>query len=92
MEADALGEADIAAFAVYPETWEIPPHEHRYVSAHFRPTEMRSYRCRFEAIVADNDDPSTGRLDALWFSTAIVKLFGDNGYQDDLSTLLLARE
>lgn len=58
----APGEADVAAFAVHPETWEIPPHEHRYVSAHFRPTEMRSYRCQFEAVVSDSDDPSTGRL------------------------------
>lgn len=58
----APGEADVAAFAVHPETWEIPPHEHRYVSAHFRPTEMRSYRCQFEAVVSDNDDLSTGRL------------------------------
>ncbi|CAM9155847.1 unnamed protein product [Sphacelaria rigidula] len=64
-DTDALGEADIAAFTVHPETWEIPPHEHRYVSAHFRPTEMRSYRCRFEAIVANNDDPSTGRMEFL---------------------------
>lgn len=58
----APGEADVTAFAVHPETWEIPPHEHRYVSAYFRPTEMRSYRCQFEAVVSDNDDPSTGRL------------------------------
>lgn len=58
----APGEADVAAFAVHPETWDIPPHEHRYVSAHFRPTEMRSYRCQFEAVVSDNDEPSTGRL------------------------------
>lgn len=54
-------ETDVAAFAVHPEAWEIPPHEHRYVSAHFRPKEMRSYRCRFDAIVSDNEDPSTGR-------------------------------
>lgn len=58
----APGEADVTAFVVHPETWEIPPHEHRYVSAYFRPTEMRSYRCQFEAVVSDNDDPSTGRL------------------------------
>lgn len=56
-----MTQADMAAFAVHPEIWEIPPHEHRYVSAHFRPNEMRSYRCRFEAIVSDNNDPSTGR-------------------------------
>ncbi len=56
------GEVDAAAFAVHPETWDIPPHEHRYVSAYFRPTEMRSYRCQFEAVVSDNDDPSTGKL------------------------------
>lgn len=61
-EEAAPGEADVAAFAVHPETWEIPPHEHRYVSAHFRPTEMRSYRCQFEATVSDNDNPSTGKL------------------------------
>ena len=61
-EEPAPGEADVAAFAVHPETWDIPPHEHRYVSAYFRPTEMRSYRCQFEAVVSDNEDPSTGRL------------------------------
>ncbi|CAN0076157.1 unnamed protein product, partial [Hapterophycus canaliculatus] len=64
-DAAVPGEADVAAFAVHPETWEIPPHEHRYVSAYFRPTEMRSYRCQFEAVVSDNDDPSTGRLSFL---------------------------
>ena len=64
-EEAAPGEADVSAFAVHPEMWEIPPHEHRYVSAHFRPTEMRSYRCQFEAVVSDNDDPSTGRLSFL---------------------------
>ncbi|CAM9160782.1 unnamed protein product, partial [Discosporangium mesarthrocarpum] len=59
-------EADITAFSVQPEMWEIPPHEHRYVSGYFRPTEMRSYRARFEATVADNDsEPSTGRLQFL---------------------------
>lgn len=61
-EEPAPGEADVAAFAVHPETWDIPPHEHRYVSAYFRPTEMRSYRCQFEAVVSDNDDASTGKL------------------------------
>ena len=57
----AASESGMAAFAVHPETCEIPPHEHRYVSAYFRPTEMRSYSCRFEAKVVDNDDSSTGR-------------------------------
>ncbi|CAM9629632.1 unnamed protein product, partial [Ectocarpus sp. 4 AP-2014] len=61
-EEPAPGEADVGAFAVHPETWDIPPHEHRYVSAYFRPTEMRSYRCQFEAIVSDNIDASTGKL------------------------------
>lgn len=57
----AQSKADVTAFAIHPETWEIPPHEHRYVSTFFRPTEMRSYRSQFQAMVMDNDDPSTGR-------------------------------
>lgn len=61
LEPEISGRADEGAFAVHPETWEIPPYEHRYVTTHFRPTEMRSYRCRFQAVVVDNDDPSTGR-------------------------------
>lgn len=56
-----VSDAEVTAFTVHPEMSEIPPHEHRYVSAYFRPTEMRSYRCRFEAKVLDNDNPSTGR-------------------------------
>ncbi|CAM9716989.1 unnamed protein product, partial [Choristocarpus tenellus] len=60
------GGADASAFVVQPEVWEIPPHEHRYVSTYFRPTEMRSYRAKFDATVANNDsEPSTGRLEFL---------------------------
>eukprot|EP00752_Nemacystus_decipiens_P005675 g5136.t1 len=54
--------ADVAAFAVHPTTWEIPPTSHFYVLVHFRPTERRSYRCQFGAVVPGNSDTRAGRL------------------------------
>ena len=52
------------AFIVQPEIWEIPPHEHRYVTVYFRPTEIKSYRGVFFAEVEDginlNSGPGSG--------------------------------
>jgi len=44
---------DVDVFTVQPTSWEIPPHEYRYVSVYFRPQEMRQYRSTFLATVAD---------------------------------------
>lgn len=57
---DAKGKKDAPvemnhAFSVHPETWEIPPHEHRYVNIHFNPTEMKTYRSSFFAVVEDQN-------------------------------------
>lgn len=38
-------------FTVHPECWDIPAHEHRYVNIYFNPTEMKSYRAAFHAVV-----------------------------------------
>lgn len=40
-------------FSVQPEVWDIPPHEHRYVSVYFKPCEIKSYRAVFAADVED---------------------------------------
>ncbi|RYG69380.1 hypothetical protein EON64_02860, partial [archaeon] len=40
-------------FTVQPESWEIPPHEHRYVNIYFNPTEIKSYRSVFIAEIDD---------------------------------------
>jgi len=42
------------AFTVQPERWEIPPHEHRFVNVYFNPTEIKSYRSVFKAMIDDN--------------------------------------
>eukprot|EP01059_Diplonema_ambulator_P004214 TRINITY_DN13916_c0_g1_i7.p1 TRINITY_DN13916_c0_g1~~TRINITY_DN13916_c0_g1_i7.p1 ORF type:complete len:2675 (+),score=1012.75 TRINITY_DN13916_c0_g1_i7:232-8256(+) len=44
------------------QTMTIPPHEHRYVSVGFAPTELRNYFALFEAIVKDGSDPKTKEL------------------------------
>jgi hydrocephalus-inducing protein len=46
--------ANDLAFSVQPESWEIPPHEHRFVNIFFNPTEIKSYRSLFVAEVDDN--------------------------------------
>ena len=38
-------------FSVQPEVWDIPPHEHRFVSIYFNPTEIKSYKSVFLAEV-----------------------------------------
>jgi len=47
------------AFLVQPQMWEIPPHEHRFVSIYFNPTEIKSYRSIFQAEVDYNGSTST---------------------------------
>jgi hydrocephalus-inducing protein len=42
-----------SAFTVQPEVWDIPPHEHRYVTVYFNPLEIKNYRAVFAAEVAD---------------------------------------
>lgn len=41
------------AFIVQPESWEIPPHESRFVNIYFNPTEIKSYRSVFIAEIDD---------------------------------------
>lgn len=42
-----------SAFSVQPESWDIPPHEHRYVNIYFNPLEIKSYRSIFVAEIDD---------------------------------------
>lgn len=49
----AVSDASSMAFAVQPEVWEIPPHEHRFVNVYFNPTEIKSYRSVFLAEIDD---------------------------------------
>ena len=51
-----------AAFRVQPSSIELPPHEHRYITVYFKPTEMRSYIAAFEANVEDGTEPQTKQL------------------------------
>ncbi|KAJ1445550.1 hypothetical protein M885DRAFT_473458 [Pelagophyceae sp. CCMP2097] len=51
-----------AAFKVQPEKWEVPPHEHRYVTVYFQAREMKEYRAVFTATVEDSADAATGML------------------------------
>ena len=46
------------AFTVQPEICEIPPHEYRYASIYFKPTEMKNYRGVFFAEVDDSNNSS----------------------------------
>ena len=38
-------------FTVHPQTWDIPPNEHRYVNIYFNPTELKTYNAEFTATV-----------------------------------------
>ncbi|KAF0682818.1 Aste57867_25117 [Aphanomyces stellatus] len=49
-------------FTVQPSVWDIPPHEHRYVNVHFKPTAMRMYHALFSATVEDGADPTSSLL------------------------------
>jgi hydrocephalus-inducing protein len=51
-----------AAFRIQPASIELPPHEHRYVTVYFKPSEMRSYTAAFEANVEDGTEPRTRQL------------------------------
>ncbi|OQR81932.1 hydrocephalus-inducing protein, partial [Thraustotheca clavata] len=50
------------AFTVQPTVWDIPPHEHRYVNVHFKPTGITKYHALFAANVDDGADPTTNCL------------------------------
>ena len=39
------------AFTVHPESWDIPPHEYRFVNVYFNPVEIKTYRSVFNAEV-----------------------------------------
>jgi len=59
------GANDLAAFSLATDSdvVEIGPHEHFYVPVHFKPTEMRSYRCNFKAVVSDgSSNPQTATI------------------------------
>ena len=53
---------DPPAFVVQPESWCIPPHEHRYVSVTFKPVAMKTYCALFSAAVEDGANASTNKL------------------------------
>ena len=44
-------------FSVTPHSWDIPPHEHRFVSVHFNPLEINTYRADFFATVDTGSGP-----------------------------------
>ena len=44
---------------VHPSRLDVPPHEHRYVTAYFAPTAIGNYAATFEANVVDGGDPKT---------------------------------
>lgn len=45
-------------FVVQPSSWDIPPHEYRFVNVFFNPRELTDYRGIFSAKVADAVDPA----------------------------------
>ena len=56
-------------FTVQPETWDIPPHESRFINIYFNPTEIKSYKAMFLACVdletvpkAVSNDKDVGKL------------------------------
>jgi len=61
-EPAAATSKDALAFSVQPSSWDIPPHEHRYVSVFFNPKEMSSYTSFFKALVVDALNVETKEL------------------------------
>ena len=61
-----------SAFTVQPEVWDIPPHEHRYVTVYFNPVEIKNYRAVFTADVADCST-LTATSTSTSTSTAVLK-------------------
>ena len=47
---------------VHPQSTEIPPHEHRYVTCYFRPKAIMTYSAVFNAVVEDGEDPKRQRF------------------------------
>ena len=51
------------AFKVEPESLSIVPNQHKYVTVHFSPTEMKQYGGVFEAIVTHGElNPKMGKM------------------------------
>lgn len=63
---DAKGGAEdsavVPSFSVHPESWDIPPHEFRFVNVYFNPTEIKSYTGVFIAEVDDEGSTATVTL------------------------------
>ena len=57
----ALNASD--CFVVQPTQWEVPPHEHRYVTVYFHARELREYRAVFLATVAEQSEDAIGALE-----------------------------
>ncbi|OQR91449.1 hydrocephalus-inducing protein [Achlya hypogyna] len=55
-------DAGASTFMVQPAVWDIPPHEHRYVNVHFKPTSIAMSHALFTATVDDGADPTTNLL------------------------------
>jgi hypothetical protein len=49
-------------FSVSPATWDIPPHESRFVTVSFNPKDMAAYRGMLRATVVDAVDPLTKEI------------------------------
>jgi hypothetical protein len=67
---------NISVFSVQPSQWDIPPHEYRYVSVYFKPTEMRAYKAKFAATVLQNagtssSDSGSASSSAIAVTTAV---------------------
>ncbi|KDO23200.1 hypothetical protein SPRG_10008 [Saprolegnia parasitica CBS 223.65] len=59
---ESKDESGVGMFTVQPTVWDIPPHEHRYVNVHFKPTSITTYHALFAAVVDDGADPSSNVL------------------------------
>ncbi len=59
VKADAKNEG---IFNVQPSEFDIPSHEHRYVTVYFQPKAMQTYKAKFVAEVDDTDPKCGGKL------------------------------
>jgi len=53
---------DANIFTVQPSEFDIPSHEHRYVTVYFQPQAMQTYKATFVAEVGDTDPSCSGKL------------------------------
>jgi hydrocephalus-inducing protein len=59
----SMSKSEGFAFKVEPESLSIVPNQHKYVTVHFNPTEMKQYGGVFEAIVERGElNPKQGKL------------------------------